>query len=153
MKRKTRNHLVMATVLAAALAAGAWLMTPAATAADITVYKSPWCGCCGNWVTHLRRAGFSVAVEEREDMDPVKIRFGVPASLESCHTAIVDNYIVEGHVPAADIARLLSARPAARGLAVPGMVAGSPGMEQGGAREPYQVILFGDSGRSVYSSH
>ncbi len=153
MKRKTRNRVIVATAMAAALAAGAWLMTPAATAADITVYKSPWCGCCGNWVTHLRQAGFSVAVEEREDMDPVKTRFGVPASLESCHTAIVDEYIVEGHVPAADIARLLSERPAARGLAVPGMPAGSPGMEQGGARDPYQVILFGDSGRSVYSSH
>ena len=154
MKRKRKIGLAAIAVLAASLAAGAWLLAPGApAAAEITVYKSPWCGCCGNWVKHLRRNGFTVSVEEREDMDPIKERFSVPGTLQSCHTAVVDGYIVEGHVPAADINRLLAERPEARGLSVPGMVAGSPGMEGGGRRDAYQVILFGDNGRSVYANH
>ncbi len=86
-------------------------------------------------------------------MDPVKARHGVPGPLQSCHTAIVEGYVVEGHVPAADILRLLGERPQARGLSVPGMVAGSPGMEQGGQGDPYQVILFSDTGASIYATH
>ena len=151
-----RNHKfgVLGLAAVAAVALGAWLIPPGTpTAADITVYKSPWCGCCGNWVSHLRGQGFSVAVEEREDMDPIKARYGVPERLQSCHTAIVDGYVIEGHVPAADIRRLLAERPEARGLSVPGMVVGSPGMEQGGQSDPYQVILFGDAGGKVYASH
>ncbi len=149
MKRK---HGILGFAAVAAVALGAWMVAPATpAAADITVYKSPWCGCCGNWVTHLRAQGFSVAVEEREDMDPIKARYSVPGPLQSCHTAIVEGYVVEGHVPAADILRLLGERPQARGLSVPGMVAGSPGMEQGG--DPYQVILFSDTGASVYATH
>ncbi len=84
-------------------------------------------------------------------MDPIKARFGVPEPLQSCHTAIVDGYVIEGHVPAADIARLLAERPEARGLSVPGMPAGSPGMGQGG--DPWQVILFGDAGGKVYATY
>lgn len=138
--------------IAAALALGAWLIAPGTpAAAGITVYKSPWCGCCGNWVGYLRGQGYSVAVEEREDMEPVKARFGVPERLQSCHTAVVDGYVIEGHVPAADIARFLEERPEARGLSVPGMTAGTPGMGQGG--DPYQVILFGDAGGTVYATH
>ncbi len=151
---KRRYSILGLIALAGLIAAGAWLIAPGApTAADITVYKSPWCGCCGNWVGHLRGRGYSVAVEEREDMDPVKARFGVPERLQSCHTAIVGGYVVEGHVPAADIAQLLGERPQARGLSVPGMPAGSPGMDQGGGGEPYRVILFGDAGDKVYATH
>jgi len=126
----------------------------AASASDaVVVYKTPRCGCCVDWVAHLRANGFSVTVEEMQDLSPIKARFGVPADLESCHTAIVDGYVVEGHVPASDVRRLLAEKPAARGIAVPGMPVGSPGMERGDEREPYQVIQFGDQGRAVFATH
>jgi hypothetical protein len=115
-----------------------------AAAGEVTVWKSPACGCCGKWVEHLRANGFSVVVRETNDLAPVKRAHGVPAALESCHTAEVDGYTIEGHVPAAEVKRLLAEKPQARGLAVAGMPAGSPGMEQGGAREAYDVILFDD---------
>ncbi len=143
-----------AAVLAAAvLAVAAAIAFSPAGATDIEVYKTPWCGCCDDWVEHLRDDGFTVRVHERGDLDPVKRDHGVPADLASCHTAVVDGYVVEGHVPAADIRRLLADRPAATGIAVPGMPVGSPGMEEGDRREPYRVILFGRNGRSVYARH
>ncbi len=118
------------------------------------VYKNPWCGCCGSWVRHMREAGFELVVHDVEDMSPFKRAAGVPEELQSCHTAVVGGYVIEGHVPAADIRRLLAEAPQARGLSVPGMVIGSPGMESGGQREPYQVLLFSD-GRapSVYAAY
>ena len=100
---------------------------------------------CGNWVDHLRPHGFSVAVRSMEDPDPVKVTYGVPPALASCHTALVEGYVIEGHEPAPDIRRLPDQRPAARGLAVPGVPAGKPGMESGG-REPYDVLIFDASG-------
>lgn len=122
-------------------------------AGDIAVYKSPWCGCCDAWVDHLRENGFSVTVTETEDLAAVKRQENVPDDLQSCHTAMVDGYVVEGHVPAVDIRRLLTDRPDAAGLAVPGMPLGSPGMEVDGRKEAYDVILFGPDGRSVYGRH
>ena len=120
----------------------------------IEVVKSPTCGCCNGWVAHLRRAGFQVRVTDTADVTPTARRLGVPDDLRSCHTASVGGYAIEGHVPAADIIRLLRQRPAAAGLAVPGMPRGSPGMEGGGRREPYRVILFTRAGRrSVFASH
>lgn len=120
----------------------------------IAVVKSPSCGCCNSWVAHLRRAGFQVRVTDTADVTPTARRLGVPDDLRSCHTASVGGYAIEGHVPAADIMRLLRQRPAAAGLAVPGMPMGSPGMEGGGLREPYQTILFTRAGRrSVFASH
>jgi hypothetical protein len=110
----------------------------------VTVYKSPTCGCCSAWVEHLRTDGFSVEVVEQADLSPRKAELGVPPAMGSCHTAVVDGYVIEGHVPASDIRRLLNERPTARGLAVPGMPAGSPGMEMGSRRDPYTVWLFGD---------
>ena len=107
----------------------------------IRVHKTPWCGCCGGWVEHLRRSGFAPSVVEHQDLTPVASRLGIPDAMRSCHTAEIGGYFVEGHVPAADIRRLLAERPAARGIAVPGMPVGSPGMEQGGRRQPYQVML------------
>ena len=149
-----RRTLLAGGIAAATLGAAGWLLIPGAAAeADVAVYKSPTCGCCGNWVDHLRANGFTVAVKERSDLTPVKTRLRVPERLESCHTAEVGGYVVEGHVPAADIRRLLAEKPQARGLAVPGMPAGSPGMEDGGRREAYQVILFGDKGLSVHARH
>lgn len=125
----------------------------AAEASDVNVYKAPSCGCCDAWADHLRDNGFTVAVEDVEDLDAVKQRLGVPAPLQSCHTATVEGYVVEGHVPAADIRRLLTEQPEATGLAVPGMPIGSPGMEQGDRREPYATTLFGPDGQSTYARH
>ena len=110
----------------------------------VSVTKDPSCGCCDGWVAHIEAAGFPVRVVESTDMDSLKQRLGVPAELASCHTAEVGGYVVEGHVPAAAIRRLLAERPDATGLAVPGMPAGSPGMDFPGVDpEPYEVFLFG----------
>ena len=115
----------------------------------VNVTKDPSCGCCDGWVAHIEAAGFPVKVVESSDMDSLKQRLGVPAELASCHTAEVGGYVVEGHVPAAAIRRLLAERPDATGLAVPGMPAGSPGMDFPGVDpEPYEAFLFGPTVRS-----
>ena len=115
----------------------------------ILVHKDPDCGCCAGWVQHVKDAGFAVTVEETTDLQPVKKRLGVPADLAACHTAEVGGYVLEGHVPAAAVRLLLEKRPTAIGLAVPGMPAGSPGME-GGAPRRYDVVLFGATGRQSF---
>jgi hypothetical protein len=121
---------------------------------EIIVHKDPNCGCCGAWIEHLRRAGFSATGRDVADLYAIKERLGVPSELASCHTAEVGGYIVEGHVPADAVARLLAERPAATGLAVPGMPLGSPGMEVAGmAPNSYEVILFGPAGRRVYARY
>jgi hypothetical protein len=138
--------------LLAALALLACAQTAAAT--TIEVVKSPYCGCCTHWVEYLRAEGFEVRVVETLDVTPTARRLGVPDNLRSCHTASVEGYAIEGHVPAADIRRLLSERPNAAGIAVPGMPLGSPGMEQGDRRQPYATILFTRDGRrSVFARH
>jgi hypothetical protein len=119
---------------------------------NVTVYKSPTCGCCGEWVKHMRANGFSVTVHEVEDVTPYRRRSMVPDHLASCHTALIGGYAIEGHVPAADIRRLLRDRPPVIGLSVPGMVVGSPGMEQGPA-QPYATIVFDDRGERVFARH
>lgn len=119
----------------------------------MTVWKSPWCGCCGNWIEHMKAAGFEVEVEEIEDLGTVKRMASVPDDLQSCHTARVGGYTVEGHVPASDVVRLLEERPDALGLVVPGMPSGSPGMETG-ERDPYDVLMLRNDGETeVFSSH
>nr|WP_305958403.1 DUF411 domain-containing protein [Aurantiacibacter sp. 219JJ12-13]MDP5261760.1 DUF411 domain-containing protein [Aurantiacibacter sp. 219JJ12-13] len=127
----------------------------AAQAATYTMFKDPNCGCCDHWADHVREGmEAEVAVTQSADMAAVKDEHAVPAQLRSCHTMIVDGYVIEGHVPAADIERLLAERPeGVRGLAVPGMPIGSPGMEMGDRTQPYQVIAFGDAGISVFSSY
>ncbi len=115
----------------------------------VRVHKDPNCGCCTGWIRHLQKAGFSVEAIETADLQAVRTRLGVPEDLASCHTAEVAGYVVEGHVPAVAITRLLSERPAARGLSVPGMPIGSPGME-GGVPERYDVILFAADGQRVF---
>ena len=119
------------------------------------VHKSPTCGCCGLWVDHLKEAGFQVEVRNSEDVMPVKQRLGVPYGKGSCHTAEIAGYFIEGHVPAEDIKRLLAEKPDAKGLVLPGMPMGSPGMEgpEGTAR-PYTVELVGRDGTtSSFSQH
>ena len=125
-----------------------------AAAAVINVVKTASCGCCAKWVDHLRHAGHDVRVTNVEDVGPTARRLEVPDDLRSCHSASVGKYALEGHVPAADIARLLKEKPVAAGLAVPGMVAGSPGMEMAGQHPPYQTILFmRDGKRKVFAQH
>jgi hypothetical protein len=127
---------------------------PAPPAKSMRVYRSPSCGCCGGWVDHLRAGGFEVAVEMLDDVSPVAERLGVPERLRSCHTGEAGGYFVEGHVPAADVERLLKERPDARGIAVPGMPIGSPGMEMGNRRDSYQTLLVERGGGiSVFAVH
>lgn len=124
-----------------------------AQAAEITVYKSESCGCCGNWVDIMREKGHTVIAKNTEKLDLIKSMAGVAEPLQSCHTAMVDGYFVEGHVPPEDVERMLKEKPDAKGLAVPGMPVGSPGME-GGPADRYDVLLVGKDGQTtVYSSH
>lgn len=119
----------------------------------VDVARSPGCGCCGAWIGHMRAEGFTVRDRLADDLAPLKSRLGVPADLQSCHTAMVDGYVIEGHVPAREVRRLLAERPSATGLAVPGMPMGSPGMETGGAADPYEVLLFGAERQSVFARY
>jgi hypothetical protein len=119
----------------------------------ITVYKDPACGCCKNWVEHLVKHGYRVEAKDTPDMTEIKRTLGVPARLTACHTAIVNGYLIEGHVPAADIDRLLAQKPRIAGLAVPGLPMGSPGMDSPRA-EAYRVLTFDKSGKTtVFASH
>ena len=121
---------------------------------EMTVYRSPTCGCCGKWLEHARQSGFKINDVISDDMDTIKARYGVPEKLASCHTAIVDGYVVEGHVPAGDIQKMLQAKPQVAGLAAPGMPMGSPGMEMGGRQDAYHVVSFDKSGKAeVFAEH
>ncbi len=136
------------------LAAGSLLTGPLncpLTAAEpaMTVYKTKTCGCCGKWVEHLRANGFTVNIKEVEGTEEIRRQFGVPDQLASCHTGVIAGYAVEGHVPAADVRRMLKEKPKGKGIAVPGMPLGSPGMEQGPRKDPFSVVLFGDKGGPV----
>lgn len=143
----TRRTLVG---LFGAIALGAVPLAVRADSCVVTVHRDPNCGCCSLWAQHLRDAGFVVKIEETSDLEAVRTRLGVPTALASCHTAEVNGYLIEGHVPAVAVRRLLTERPAAKGLAVPGMPAGSPGMEGSGEPEPYTAVLFGSGGARPY---
>ena len=144
---------VLALGLAATVAFNAQIHAEEALQ-DIHVFKSPTCGCCGDWVDHLKANGFEVEVTETNNLNPIKGGAGVTPSLASCHTAFVGDYVIEGHVPASDIHRLIADSPDAHGLAVPGMPAGSPGMEMGGRKDHYQVLMFNEQGQTrVFSEH
>lgn len=120
----------------------------------MTVTKDPSCGCCGAWVDHVREAGFAVEVIESPGGSRLKARLGVPQALASCHTAEIGGYVIEGHVPADAIKRLLAEKPQARGLAVPGMPVGSPGMEVSGVEDDtYDVVLFGPAGQRSFARY
>lgn len=142
--------------LAALLGAPAWASRPAAAGPLVEVWKSPTCGCCKDWVTHLESHGFTVKVNDTGNT-AVRKRLKVAEQYGSCHTALVGGYAIEGHVPARDIQRLLKERPAAVGLAVPGMPIGSPGMdgpEYGNQKDPYDVLLLrADGSAAVFASH
>ena len=148
------TRFVFRAVALLGIVGGGVMLTAQATSPVMTVQRDPGCGCCMNWVAHLKRAGFKVTVSESPDMQVIKDTKGIPRSLRSCHTGVVDGYVVEGHVPADDVRRMLKERPAIVGIAVPGMPAGSPGMETGGTRDPYDVVAF-DKDRKVrvFASH
>jgi hypothetical protein len=151
MKRFSNPWLaaLLGAVLAASTAHAAGEALP-----EVLMHKDPNCGCCGAWAKHLEAQGFHVKTVATADMESVKRRFAVPQRLTSCHTAKVGGYVIEGHVPATAIKRLLREKPAVAGLSVPGMPAGSPGMEVPGKKDPYDVVSFDKSGRSaVFESH
>jgi hypothetical protein len=151
----TRRTWVAAMGRTLAGAAALGVMVPRAAraggdAVPLTVYKDPSCGCCTKWIEHLRASGLRPTVHDRTDMDALKDGLGVPAALRSCHTAVAGKYVVEGHVPAADITRLIKTAPKGIiGIAVPGMPAGSPGMEMGGRIDRYDVIAFSANGATT----
>ncbi|MCU0621531.1 MAG: DUF411 domain-containing protein [Gemmatimonadales bacterium] len=140
-----RGPLVVLMAVAAAAVLGAW-SSPAAPPPTVTVYKSPSCGCCKAWMDHLQQNGFRVVGKDMDNVQPVKDDLGVPSSLGSCHTAVVDGYVLEGHVPAREVHRLLKERPKVIGLSVPGMPMGSPGMD-GDRKDKYDVVAFDAKGR------
>lgn len=148
--RKQLLGIAAASAIAAlvVLIASVWERLPAGGPV-ITVYKHPQCGCCTKWIAHLEEAGFSVEAHHELRQSERQTALGVPERLRSCHTATVDGFVIEGHVPAEDIRRLLRERPAARGLSVPGMPIGSPGMEQGARVDAYEVLLFDGAGSST----
>lgn len=146
----SRRSFVCAS--AVALALGKLSYAGAQDAPLVSVYKGPKCGCCGEWVKHIQANGFRVETRDIADVTPIRRRYGVPDNLASCHTAVVAGYAIEGHVPASDIRRLLREKPKVRGLAVPGMVVGSPGMEQG-PPQPYATLAFDDRGSRIFARH
>ena len=148
MKLK-RNRLLVAALLALAAAGAGAEPLP-----EVVMHKDPNCGCCGQWAEHLQANGFRVKTVPERDMESVKRRLAVPQRLTSCHTAKVGGYVIEGHVPASAIKRMLREKPAVAGLAVPGMPLGSPGMEVPGKQDPYEVVSFDKAGKAaVYESH
>jgi hypothetical protein len=141
--------LAVGTILAGAVRVGT--QSQRESRPSVTVYKSSTCGCCSNWVEHMKANGFNVTATDVPDIEVPKRTHGVPKTLESCHTAIVGGYVVEGHVPADVVQRLLREKPAIVGVAVPGMPVGSPGMEMSGYKDNYAVMTFDKSGKtSVY---
>jgi hypothetical protein len=147
---KRREWMLNLAALAVAGIAG---RAGAAVLPEMLVYKSPTCGCCNDWVKHLRTNGFTVKTVEVTDFGPIRTRFGVPDRFAACHTAVIDGYVVEGHVPASAVKRLLAEKPSAVGIGVPGMPNGAPGME-GPKPEPFSAVVFDERGRSkVFESY
>ena len=150
----TRRRLLVALLgIAVAVSSASAQGKPTPKTPHLQVYKSPTCGCCGKWVEHMTAAGFTSTVTSMPDVSPIRTRHGVPSQLASCHTALVGGYVIEGHVPAEDIRRLLRERPAVVGLAAPGMPAGSPGMDVPNS-PAYEVLSFDKEGRTkVFATH
>lgn len=147
LTRHSRLKRLIATALL-----GVFAVSGAHAATLVEVFKSPYCGCCGKWVEHMQIAGFKVHVNEVKDVNVERKQLGIPDSLSSCHTARVDGYALEGHVPSEDIQRLLKEKPKALGLTVPGMPASAPGMD--GPKMPYETLLVSADGKTnVFAKH
>jgi hypothetical protein len=149
MKRHVWLGSAALGILLLAIAVSTGAQNDAAKPTPITVYKTATCGCCAKWVDHMKAAGFAPTVKDLPNLNAVKAEAGVPSELQSCHTARVDGYVIEGHVPADVVRQLLKERPKVVGIAVPGMPSGSPGMEQGGVKDPYEVLTFDVSGKTT----
>jgi len=152
LKSAWARKVILASVAVLMLACNA---AEQVSATEVVMYKDPNCGCCGDWAKHLKAEGFTVTEKLSNNMGSVKAEYGVPEQLASCHTAVVDGYIIEGHVPADDIKRLLKERPAITGLTAPGMPMKSPGMQpEGLPAKGYDVLSFDNQGNSsVYHSY
>lgn len=136
------------------LAGALLLVNTGVMAEDIVVYRSPTCSCCGRWLEHLKQNRFTIKDIVTNDVQAVKDQYGITPELASCHTAIINGYAIEGHVPAADIDKLLKNKPAVAGISVPGMPVGTPGMEMGGKKDAYDVVSFDRDGNSrVFSRY
>ena len=145
--------LTRRTLLASLAALGLAPMSRALAAAPV-FYRSPGCGCCHVWTERMAEAGLPVSLEDSDDLAGVSARFGIPQGLEGCHVGEIEGYVISGHVPPADVKRLLAEKPDALGLVVPGMPVGSPGMEMGGQTERYDVLLLAKDGKtSVFATH
>ena len=137
-----------------ALIAGLAFISTSVFATQVTLYKSPTCGCCTEWAKHIKAEGFEVKVVLQESNADIRKKFGISQDLMSCHTAVVEGYVIEGHVPVQDIKRLLKEKPKVAGLSVPGMPASAPGMDVPGNSDPYQVVAFTKEGRKyIYSQY
>lgn len=146
--RLSRRALLLGSVAVAGGGVFVWSMlesTQSAKAGAVTVWKSPTCGCCGEWATYMRNKGYQVTVNLVSDPDAIKVKLGIPEAVYSCHTAKIEDYLVEGHVPEGAIAKLLVERPTIKGIALPGMPAGSPGMD--GKPGIYRIVGFDANGR------
>lgn len=153
LKNKLNYILSVATIFSISIYVGLNFISKPAYAEDILVYKSPTCGCCKKWVKHLKKEGFNVTTKDYRDMKPIKKMFGVKPQFQSCHTAKVGKYFIEGHVSASDIKKLLKEKPDIKGLTAPGMPMGSPGME-GHRKDNYNVLAIDKNNKAtVYSSH
>lgn len=148
MKRRDVLSAIAVLSVTAALPAIAKTALP-----ELQVFKSASCGCCGAWVDHMKAAGFPVVITNVDDTTTARRRFGLPDKFGACHTASIAGYVVEGHVRADEVKRLLALKPPAIGLAVPSMPPGSPGMEYGSRRDPYDVFLIDKSGHETVFSH
>ncbi|MCE7534328.1 DUF411 domain-containing protein [Aliivibrio fischeri] len=130
------------------------ISSSAFAATEVTSYKSPYCGCCTEWEQHMKDNGYDVTTEKHEDMSAIKKKLGVDPRLTSCHTAVIDGYVFEGHIPASDIKEFLADPRDYKGLAVPGMPMGSPGMEYGDKKDKYQVVAFKENGKlALFNTH
>ncbi len=148
MRRRLFNALPLAAILPTAWG------TAAQAKGTITAYRNPGCGCCEIWAEQLKAAGFDMTMQDDPDLAARRTAAGVPTDLEGCHTAMLGDYVIEGHVPLAEIEKLISEKPAIRGIAVPGMPTGSPGMEMGESRDAYEVIAFAADGtRSIFATY
>lgn len=146
MRQLKKLKLIWGLLLAPVLISG---FATSSIATEVVMYKNPSCGCCAGWAKHMRKAGFTVKELPREDMSAVKNKYGVSDGLASCHTAIVDGYVIEGHVPASDVLRLLKERPNIVGLTAPGMPMHSPGMQaEGQTPKHYDVLAFDKQGKA-----
>ncbi|MGB1801188.1 MAG: DUF411 domain-containing protein [Gammaproteobacteria bacterium] len=144
---------IVLTIFISALSSFSFLQKASAES-EMTVYKSPTCGCCNKWITHMEENGFKVKAVDVIEMNIVKQKYGIKRNLASCHTAIIDGYFIEGHVPAADIKRLLAEKTDSKGLTVPGMPVGSPGMEMGDRIDSYQVLsVKSDGSTDVFNQY